>query len=100
VFARRLAHSASAKAVATQLLATVGYPADQVVDAGDITSSRYTEASVVLWLRYGKCETVFLCSLVRISIHVLVVSAFSTHDWNSAVSLLRVPPSEAAAAKK
>jgi predicted dinucleotide-binding enzyme len=60
-------NSADAKTVVTKLLLTVGFGAENVVDAGDITSSRYTEAMTVMWCRY----------------------AFATGNFNSAWALLR-----------
>ena len=40
-----------AKAQVVELLGTFGWPADRIVDLGDITGARATEQYLVLWLR-------------------------------------------------
>ena len=40
-----------AKAQVVELLGTVGWPAERIVDLGDITGARATEQYLVLWLR-------------------------------------------------
>ena len=42
---------ADAKAEVVALLGTFGWPADRIVDLGDITGARATEQYLVLWLR-------------------------------------------------
>jgi len=66
-------NDAAAKATVTKLVATIGWPAEHVVDNGDITGSRYTEALAVLWVRY----------------------ALATKDFNSGFALLRNHPKPA-----
>ena len=43
--------SAEAKATVTGLLGEFGWPAERVLDLGDITAARATEAYLLLWLR-------------------------------------------------
>ncbi|MDX6486697.1 MAG: 8-hydroxy-5-deazaflavin:NADPH oxidoreductase [Gaiellaceae bacterium] len=51
-------NDAGAKAEVAQLLGRFGWPADAVVDLGDITSSRGTEMYLALWIRlYGPLGT-------------------------------------------
>lgn len=45
---------ASAKAEATRLLAELGWPAERVIDLGDISAARATEAYIFLWLRIAR----------------------------------------------
>jgi len=66
-------NDAASKATVTKLSGTIGWAPEHVVDMGDITSSRYTEAMCVMWCRY----------------------AFSTKDWNSGFALLRSKPAAA-----
>ncbi len=44
-------NDAEAKAVAVELLGSFGWPAERVLDLGDITSARGTEMYLPLWLR-------------------------------------------------
>ena len=44
-------NDAEAKAVVVELLASFGWPAERVLDLGDITSARGTEMYLPLWLR-------------------------------------------------
>jgi predicted dinucleotide-binding enzyme len=47
-----------AKAQARELLESFGWPADSIVDLGDLTAARGTEAYVLFWLRlYGAFGT-------------------------------------------
>jgi predicted dinucleotide-binding enzyme len=41
----------AAKAEVVELLGSFGWPADRIVDLGDITGARATEQYLVLWLR-------------------------------------------------
>ncbi len=48
----------SAKAQVVELLASFGWPAEHVVDLGDITAARGTEAYLLLWIRlWGALQT-------------------------------------------
>jgi 8-hydroxy-5-deazaflavin:NADPH oxidoreductase len=51
-------NDAAAKRDVTELLASIGWPRENILDLGDITSARGTEMFLALWLRlYGALET-------------------------------------------
>ena len=56
----------SAKRQVVELLVSFGWPANRIVDLGDITAARGTEAYLLLWLRFwGAFQTGYLNIEVR-----------------------------------